>query len=455
VSASTDCQNLFRLKWHDVSDQLPSSGFREQSPQSQISRLQKTRNGFPDYKFCQEISAMRILVCWDDKKQLELLKMYLNIDDHAVMATTDATQLQALMDSPQAFDVVLMSASLPDFDTSFAAFERILGCRPNCPVVVACPQSEVYRLARFLTAGLRTYLVRDDNGDFLFLVLAILEAAVKQAATEQERLVSEQLRKEVESVRELQESIIPNEIETPDGFSMVGRYESSQIRVIGSQPVTLAGGDYYESFTLPDNRVVLLIGDASGHGMKACMSIFTMHTLIRMIRFDDYLDASRLVAHVNQQLSRQSIVGDGGGFITMLYGVFDPSSREFSWASAGHQMPVLHNLETNEVVEVADAESASGLPIGIFEDAEYETNTTVVPRRSRLLLYTDGLIEAFPANTHGEHVEFGMKGLENTMRTVRESSVEVCLERLFADSFAFTQGAGRHDDTSVLILESD
>ena len=70
--------------------------------------------------------------------------------------------------------------------------------------------------------------------------------------------------------------------------------------------------------------------------MKACMSIFTMHTLIRMIRFDEYLDAARLVQHVNQQLSKQSVVGGGGGFITMLYGVFCTDTREFSWASAGH-----------------------------------------------------------------------------------------------------------------------
>lgn len=397
---------------------------------------------------------MRILVCWDDPQQLELLRMYLAVDDNAVVATTNTAEFHTLLASQLTFDVILLAADLPDFETGFEIFERVLATRPNCPVVGACAQSEVYRLARFLMAGLRTYLVRDDRGDFMFLALAILQAAVAQAETERERLISEQLRKEVESVRELQESIIPHEMPTPDGFSMAGRYESSQIRVIGSRPVTLAGGDYYESFILPDNRVVLLIGDASGHGMKACMSIFTMHTLIRMIRFDDYLDSARLVGHVNHQLSRQSIVGDGGGFITMLYGVFDPATRLFNWSSAGHQMPVLHNLETDEIQDVADAETASGLPIGIFEDAEYSTNTTRIPERSRLMLYTDGLIEAFPGQERGEHREFGMDGLRASLHATRHAPLAECLNRLFTDSFAFTLGAGRHDDTSVLILES-
>ena len=97
-----------------------------------------------------------------------------------------------------------------------------------------------------MTAGLRSYVIRDDNCDFLFLVHAILEAAVKQVETERERLISAQLRKEVQSVRELQESTISTNIETPEGFKIVAKYESSQIRVLGSKHVTMAGGDYYE-----------------------------------------------------------------------------------------------------------------------------------------------------------------------------------------------------------------
>lgn len=397
---------------------------------------------------------MRILVGWDDDTQVELLKMYLGVDDNAVVTTTDPQQFETLLDSQQTFDVILMTSSHPDPDSAFALFEKVLTVRPECPVVAACDQTEVYRIARFMTAGLRSYVIRDDNGDFLFLLQAILQAAVRQVEMERERQMSEQLRKEVESVRELQESIIPSNIDTPDGYNIMARYESSQIRVIGMKPVTMAGGDYYEAFTLPDNRMVVLVGDASGHGMKACMSIFTMHTLIRMIRFDEYMDAAKLVQHINEQLCKQAVVSGEGGFITMLYGVFDPATRELSWASAGHQMPVLHNLETDEIYEVATAEESSGLPIGLFEFGDYKTNRTIIPPNSRLLLYTDGLIEAFPGNMRGEHKEFGMEGLYQTLRDTKDEPLEVCLDRLFSDSYAFTKGSGRHDDTSVLLLES-
>lgn len=398
---------------------------------------------------------MRLLVSWDNESQIELLKLYLGLNENAVIATSSIEQFRLLLDSPQTFDAILMPASHPDHSIAFELFQHIQETRPGCPVVVACLQGEVYRIAGFMTAGLRSYLIRDDNGDFLFLTLAILAAAVKQVETERERQISAQLRKEVQSVRELQESIISTDIQTPEGFKIVAKYESSQIRVIGSKPVTMAGGDYYEAFTLPDNRIVLLVGDAAGHGMKACMSIFTMHTLIRMIRFDEYRDAANLVQHINEQLCKQSVVSGKGGFITMLYGVFDPQTRELLWASAGHQMPILHNLETNEIGEIASAEDSSGLPIGLFEEGRYVNNRTIIPPNSRLLLYTDGLIEAFPDSEHGSHAEFGISGLQQTMLDNQTKSAQECLDHLFADSYAFTKGSGRHDDTSVLMLESE
>ncbi|MCA9057209.1 MAG: SpoIIE family protein phosphatase [Planctomycetaceae bacterium] len=398
---------------------------------------------------------MRILVGWDDQQQAELMKAYLSVNENTVSVTCSTDQLLSQVRGSQIWDVILLTTSHPDHDSAFAIFEEIRALLPDVPIVGACPQDGVYRIARYLTSGMRSYLIRDANADYMFLLQAILESAVHQVQTERERQVSEQLRKEVESVRELQESIIPRNITTPDGFHVRARYESSQIRVIGSKPVVMAGGDYYESFTLANNQIVALIGDASGHGIKACMSILTMHTLIRMIQIHDYLDGAKLVHHINNQLCRHSILSNDGGFITLLYGVLTPETREFRWASAGHNMPLVHNLDTDEIYEVASAEDASGLPLGIFEDTDYVTQSTIIPPHCRLMLYTDGLIEAFPANREGAHEEFGMDGVYRTLRACRAKSLDECLESLFQASYEFTEGAGRHDDTSVLLIQCD
>ncbi|HQZ67528.1 MAG TPA: regulator, partial [Planctomycetaceae bacterium] len=104
---------------------------------------------------------MKILLCWDSEAELELLKMYLAVSDNAIVCTTSSEQFLTLVGSRQKFDVILMSASHPSYDEAFANFETTIEARPTCPIVAACMQSDVYRIARFLTAGLRSYLIRD------------------------------------------------------------------------------------------------------------------------------------------------------------------------------------------------------------------------------------------------------------------------------------------------------
>lgn len=397
---------------------------------------------------------MRILVGWDDPSQAELLRLYLNVDESGVVISTDYEKTVELAKSSSKWDAILITTSYPDYDTAYDIFAQLREARPEVPIVGACQQDDVYRIARYLTNGLRAYVIRDSSGDFMFLLTAILEGAVKQVEAERERQIAEKLRREVDSVRQLQESIIPQDITTPDGYGLVARYESSQIQVIGGQPVTMAGGDYYDAFILPDDSMIILVGDASGHGMKACMSIMTMHTLIRMIRYDEFREPANFVQYVNKQLSEQAVVNNEGGFITLLYGVLNSKTNEFRWASAGHQAPILHNLDTDEVYEVTNDPEAAGLPIGILDDAEFVTQSTVIPENSRLLIYTDGLVEAFPADKES-HSEFGIEGITKSMRRSRRLDLKSCMQCLFDDSLEFTDGQGRHDDTSLVIIQRD
>jgi serine phosphatase RsbU (regulator of sigma subunit) len=299
--------------------------------------------------------------------------------------------------------------------------------------------------------GLRSYVIRDENGDYMFLLQTTLHSTLEAVRAERERLISDRLREEVESVRKLQESIMPQTLPSPPAYRICGRYESSQIRVLGGQPVVMAGGDYYDVFRINDNDTVVLLGDASGHGMKACMSIMTMHTLVRMIHDKIYSDTATFVKNINGKLYEQTVVNEDGGFITLLYGNLNSDTHQFQWTSAGHPLPILQNLETNEV-EVMGGIDDSGMPLGILPEYDYEWKTTVIPPHSRLMIYTDGLQEAFPDGII-EHGEFGIEGILESLRNSRNLPLDDALQALFDDSHAFTNGTGRHDDTSVVLIE--
>jgi CheY-like chemotaxis protein len=91
---------------------------------------------------------MRILVCWDDPAQLELLTLYLSVHGNTVEGTVSVDALLQSAESSLAFDVVLMSATLPDFDAGLDTFQRLVHMRPGWPVVAACPQSPAIEAER-------------------------------------------------------------------------------------------------------------------------------------------------------------------------------------------------------------------------------------------------------------------------------------------------------------------
>jgi len=399
---------------------------------------------------------MRILTLWDDPSEAELIHLYLNPGEeenataYETLTVTSADEFLKALQDPAGWDVFLMNLSWDDSAIGVESFKAARRQHPDSPIVGACRPDEVIQLAGYITQGLRSYLIRDEAKDYVFLIQATLESAVEAVKAERERIISEKLREEIDSVRRLQESILPEEIICPEPYSVSARYESSQIRVLGGQPVTLAGGDYYDVFALDDSHVVILVGDASGHGMRACMSIMTMHTLVSMIRNHRYADTATFVSEINKRLCHQRVVAQEG-FITLLYGILNTETHEFQWTSAGHPIPMSVSLDSGEVTPLGGLEDG-GLPLGIYEDAEYDLHTSIIEPNSRMLIYSDGLEEAFPDGNR-DFGQYGIEGIEKSLSNSTQLELPDAMQALFDDSHNFTNGIGRHDDTSVVLLQ--
>ncbi|MBM3993545.1 MAG: regulator [Planctomycetes bacterium] len=396
---------------------------------------------------------MRILVAWDDPDQADLLGLYLGNEANEIKVCLTAQEFVA-QNGPGRWDVVLMSLTFPKTaDDGFNYFQLQQEMMPGVPVVMACRQSEMLSLPRFMTKGLRFYIVRDDNGDFIFLVMSTLESAVQAARAEEAKKLTALLRDEMDGVRRMQESIIPKGLVPPPGYAITARYEPAQVQVVGEMPVVMAGGDYYDLFLPEKNQLALMVGDASGHGLKACMSIMAMHTLIRMFSGARYRETARFVAEINQRLCDNSIVQSGGGFITLFYTAIDTASHEMHWTSAGHPLALLQNMATNEVLPIGtDAET--GLPLGIYPDVEYNSGSVPIPPGSRILIYSDGLTDALPPQSAvNAGTAYGTQGVVTSLQESRSLDLEKALDYLFQKTSDYTGGYGRHDDTSVVLLE--
>jgi serine phosphatase RsbU (regulator of sigma subunit) len=394
---------------------------------------------------------MRVLVGWDSAEELETIQSFLNIGDNTASVVGDAAAFASAFEQ-DGYDVVLQALSFPSAESSFELFQRLRRAKPDTPVVGAFRAGDINLLARFMMSGLQSSILRDPAGEYIMLLMTGLEAAHQAVLSRRAQVLAEKLREEVESVRQLQESVIPHNLPQLAGYRVIARYEPSQIQVIGDRPVVMAGGDYYDAFRLRDDTLVMMLGDAAGHGVKACMSIMTMHTLIGMIRSQTYWDTAEFVNDVNRRLCKSSIVaGDQGGFITLLYCSLDLEKHTLQWTSAGHPIPLLHDLATNEVRPLGTADQ-TGLPLVVSEDWQYPSWLAELPPRCRVILYTDGLEEAFPSDNE-RHQQFGVQGIIATLRETANQPLESVLDELFAASHRATKGAGRLDDTSIMLLE--
>jgi serine phosphatase RsbU (regulator of sigma subunit) len=396
---------------------------------------------------------MRILVAWDDPEQADLMSLYLGTEGNSIKVCLTAEEF-AVENRLGKWDVVLLSMTFPKTaDEGYQYFLKQQEQMPGIPIVLACRQTEMLNLPKFMTHGLRFYIVRDDNGDFIFLALTSLESAVAAARAQEAQKLAALLRDEMDGVRRMQETIIPKGLTPPPGYAMTARYEPAQVQVVGETPVVMAGGDYYDLFLPDKNQLALMVGDASGHGLKACMSIMAMHTLIRMFTGARYRETAQFVGEINQRLCENAIVQSGGGFITLFYTAIDTENHVMHWTSAGHPLALIHDLKANEVKNIG-TDDETGLPLGIYPDVEYTSSTVPIPPGTRILIYSDGLTDALPPQgATDSDLAFGTLGLMKTLKECRDMNIDDTLNRLFQATADYTGGSGRHDDTSVVLME--
>ncbi len=160
---------------------------------------------------------------------------------------------------------------------------------------------------------------------------------------------------------------------------------SSAVNVAAvNSPASHISGDFYNWFELPDGRLVVVIGDVTGHGMSAAFLMATTQLLVRntMTRVSD---PGQCLEEVNRQLCVQVF---NGQFVTMLIMIVDFNAGQLHLATAGHPSPLVSDGESFCPLKVEPQ-----LVLGVDRDALYPTETFALGPTASLLLYTDGVVE--------------------------------------------------------------
>jgi sigma-B regulation protein RsbU (phosphoserine phosphatase) len=227
---------------------------------------------------------------------------------------------------------------------------------------------------------------------------------------------------------EIQRGLLPSNIPQVRGFEIAGAW----------QPARVVSGDSYDVLQLSGSRLGVCIADVVGKGVSAALLMANLQASVRAFA-QDAPSAAWLCSRVNAVLCRNIAEGK---FVTFFYGVLDPATRQFEFCSAGHPPPLLFNRSGS-----FQKLTTGGLVLGMFDNAEYAASRVGLAPGDRLVLFTDGITEAFSPS--GE--EYGEDRLAAAASAHRTLSAQALNSLLLEEVRAFCHGMF-HDDATLLVI---
>jgi sigma-B regulation protein RsbU (phosphoserine phosphatase) len=238
------------------------------------------------------------------------------------------------------------------------------------------------------------------------------------------------VRDELQVARELQAELLPyGAIELP-GYSVAHSYRTANE----------VGGDYYEVMTLPDERVALMVGDATGHGMASGLVMAIANATLKTA-LDLDPDPPRVIAMLNRTLCR---TGTRRTFMTVFYALLTPATGDLVSVCAGHPFPLLRR-GGGKLEELG----RGGLPLGVRDELAPQPQATALGPGDLLVLYTDGLAEAVNAQAEA----FGYERIAELTRP--GGTPQTVHDRILAAFDAHVGEEPLRDDLTLLVIARD
>jgi serine phosphatase RsbU (regulator of sigma subunit)/anti-sigma regulatory factor (Ser/Thr protein kinase) len=255
--------------------------------------------------------------------------------------------------------------------------------------------------------------------------LRVAQLARQQQVEARQR---ERLEQELRVARVIQQTLLPKEIPSLAGYHLEAHW----------QPARAVSGDFYDFIQFSDGKIALVVGDVTDKGVPAALVMATTRSILRTAA-EQFLSPCLVLQQANNMLCPDI---PPNMFVTCLYAVLEPSTGRLQYANAGHIPPYQRTADAvNEL-------RATGMPLGLLPDMNYEEKETVLSPGDSVIIFSDGLVEA-----HNQHQE--MFGFPRLRRLLEEhSGGSRLIEFLLQELDLFTgQGWEQEDDVTFVSLE--
>ncbi|MEO5973990.1 MAG: SpoIIE family protein phosphatase [Ilumatobacteraceae bacterium] len=308
-----------------------------------------------------------------------------------------------------------------DFRIEFANSSGIDGIKRDAGLIVDRLVCDVYpnwralgmfdRLRNVVETGV-PYLVDrmrfsdildlDDSGErFMSLHVAKLGDGYIAASRDVSNLVAAekaehdlalQIETERTAIQLLQLAALPNSLPSSKNVRIAAVYEPSD-------PLQPVGGDWYDAFSLDDDRMALVIADVAGHGRNAAVFMVQVRNVFRALAVE-HAEPGEVMIRANNVTTKLNEVG--GPFVTCCFAVLDMQANTLTWAQAGHFSPLILHADGRSTYLL----ERTGPPLALAEARHYESSSTNLHPGDRVMMFTDGLVER-----RREHIDVGLTRL--------------------------------------------
>jgi len=252
---------------------------------------------------------------------------------------------------------------------------------------------------------------------------------------------NETIRREVERIADIQRGLLPQEMPAVPGVTLAAEYHTYD----------QAGGDYYDIQPLtrskdgrshdPNGPWAFIVADAAGHGPAAAVLMAMLHAILHAYPHTPG-GPGEVLSHVSRHLAQKRLESS---FVTAFFAIYDPKTREFTYARAGHPPPMLKEPGSGGAVHRLDGNG--GMPLGIFDDVTYEDASITLEPGQSIVMYTDGITEG---RDHDGRM-FGVEGVESSL-TMCTGQPDCVQNSIMGALREHENGMRPGDDQTLLIM---
>ena len=372
-----------------------------------------------------------VLVVDDAPANLQIVNSILK-DDYKIRVATSGAKALVLVKVQPLPDLILLDVVMPEMDGYEVC--GILKATPEArdiPVIFLTGKTEADDETKGFDMGAVDYIHKP-------FLAAVVKARVHThlMLREAREQLSRQLiaiKSELEMARKIQLAILPHATPKIMGLEIAACFV----------PMGSVAGDFYDFLVVDEKHVGVLIADATGHGLPAAL-IASMLQMALAAQFAHASQPARVLAGLNQALYGKFTTH----FVTAAYIFLDMELGTMKYAGAGHPPLLLWRSSTRKTAELEE----NGMVLGLFEDATYDEIEVTMEPGDKVVLYTDGILEASNSSQELYGADRFKRFLEiNSSRGADEFS-EALLNELSLWS-GQPRGQGQKDDITLLTVD--